>query len=81
MPQRQHRSEMHNGHHLNASAVRSDEDGKWRSEVDVRSASGALLPYAKEDGATYDNADQALEAAIIVGRTLAEERPNLPDNA
>lgn len=81
MPQRQHRSEMHNGHHLNATAVQDQPNGKWLAQVDVRTAAGGLLPYKKDDATSYDSAEEALAAAMSVGRALADERPGLPENA
>jgi hypothetical protein len=81
MPQRQHRSEVHNGHHLNATAVQDQPDGPWHSQVDVRTSAGGLLPYSKEDSTSYGSADEALAAAMTVGRALADERPDLPENA
>lgn len=81
MPQRQHRSEIHNGHHLNATAIQPETGGKWHAEIDVRTSAGGLLPYDKGDETTYDTAEQALEAAITIGKSIATERPDLPDRA
>ncbi|RXQ99928.1 hypothetical protein [Pseudoxanthomonas composti] len=81
MSSTQHRSETHNGHRIEATATQDGHDGQWRSQLSVRTAAGTQLPYGKDDATTYDTAEQALSAAVVIGRGLADERPDLPEDA